>query len=307
MLISDYIDPDSIRLNLDVSDTVELLDSLLAAVRETPAFLTQPPEVRNAICPMIEQREGYGATAIGNGIFFPHARVPGMNGLILFFATCMEPIYSVETPDGQPITMACLAVLPADKPSLGMKIVSTLSRIFSKEEARDALQNAMFPEEIVSYLAKYDVPLESIILVRDVALPYRWTAEPDTPLREVARQLLLNRVPGVPVLDKEGKLLGEVTLTRLQRFGLPNFFLSLKSVAFVRQFDPFEQYFLKEEASIASDVMNGDVVRLEEEGTLMEAVHALAVNRRALVHICRDDVAVGYVDRVAVLNRVISP
>ncbi|MDR1744237.1 MAG: PTS sugar transporter subunit IIA [Planctomycetota bacterium] len=307
MSLSDYIQPDSVFLNLDAADKDSLLDALLDALRKTPAFASQPPEIRETICPMVKWREGYGSTAVGNGILFPHARVPGVNGIILLLATCRAPIHSIQTPDGQPVFMACLAVLPAERPSLGIKLISTLSRLFAKEEARTALRNAASPQDVANYIDRHDSQLESVILVRDLILPYEWTAAPDTPVRDIARHLLQNRVPGVAVLDKEGKLLGEVTLTRLERFGLPNFFLNLKSVSFVRQFDPFEQYFLKEAESVAADIMNGDAAHLDEDGTLMEAIHALAVNRRALVHVCRDGVAVGYVDSVAVLNRVLSP
>lgn len=157
---------------------------------------------------------------------------------------------------------------------------------------------------MIEYISRHDVPLDAVFHVGDLMRPYEWKAAPDTPVREIARKLLQYRMPGTAVVDGDGALLGEATLTRLERFGLPNFFLNLKSVSFVRQFDPFEQYFLKEAQSVATDVMNEDVARLEEDGTLMEAIHALAVNRRALAHVCR---AVGYLDGLVVLDRVLSP
>lgn len=306
MSISDYVQPDSIFLNLNVSDKEVLLGRLIDLAESTPVYAAQPPEIRALLRPMVLQRECYGSTAIGNGILFPHARIPGFSGLLVLLATCRQPLL-VPTPDGEPISLACLAIVPAERPSLAIKLVAALSRLFANEEARELLRNADSPKEVADYIAAHDAPLESVIHVRDVYRPYEWTAAPDTPVREIARQLLQCRMPGVAVLDSEKRLLGEVTLTRLQRFGLPNFFLNLKSVSFVRQFDPFEQYFLKEAQSTAHDVMNEEVSRLPEDGTLMEAIHALAVNRRALVHVCRGDRAVGYVDSVGVLNRVLTP
>ena len=306
MSISDYVQPESVFLNLDVGDKDALLGRLLDEAERTPVFAAQNPGVGDLVRPMVLQRESYGSTALGHGILFPHARVPGFSGLLLLLATCREPL-AIPTPDGKPVNVACLAVVPAERPSLALKTVAALSRLFANEEARELLQRASSPREVTDFIAAHDMPLETTIHVRDILQPYEWTATPETPVREIARQLLQCRMPGVAVLDADGRLLGEVTMTRLQRFGLPNFFLSLKSVSFVRDFDPFEQYFLKEAHSTARDVMNEDVARLPEDGTLMEAIHALAVNRRALVHICDGERAVGYVDGVTVLDRVLSP
>lgn len=306
MNISDFVQADSILLNLEVNSKDELLARLFAAMKESSAYNAQTAAIREQIQPMILQRESYGSTALGNGILFPHARVPGFAGQLLLLATCKKPI-EMETPDGQPISIVFLVVMPAERPSLALKVASTLARLFSDEEARYRLRSTATPQRVVEYIQQHDITVDTIIHVRDVYRPYEWTASPDTPVREIARQMLQNRMPGVAVVDDDGKLLGEVTITRLERFGLPNFFHSLKSVSFVRQFDPFEQYFLKEAESTAQDVMNEDIACLPEDGTLMEAIHALAVKRRAMVHICRDGHAIGYVDGVVVLNRVLSP
>lgn len=306
MSISNYIQPYSVFLNMDVTDKNALLHSLFEIVEKTPAYEVQAPEVARLIRPMLLQRESYGSTAIGNGILFPHARVPGFNGLLIILATLRRTL-DLPAPDGEPIFMVCLAVVPAERPSLALKVVSALSRLFAKEDARHTVRRAATPEEVTEYIAAHDIPIESVIQVGDIFRPYEWTATDDTPVREIARQLLQHRMQGVAVLDSAGELIGEVTLTRLQRFGLPNFFLSLKSVSFVRQFDPFEQYFLVEAKAVASHVMNTDAVCLPESGTLMEAIHTLAVKHRAMVHVCRGGRAVGYVDSAIVLNRVLTP
>lgn len=135
MLLSDYVQPDAILLNLGAPDKDALLELLLDASAKTQVFSAQPPEIRALVRPMVRQRESYGSTAIGNGILFPHARVPGFNGLLLLFATCRE-LADTPTPDGVPVSIACLVVMPAERPSQALRTVSALSRLFSGEEAR---------------------------------------------------------------------------------------------------------------------------------------------------------------------------
>lgn len=306
MLLSDYVQPDSILLNLDAAGKDDLLRQLIDAALKSPIFTAQPPDVGDKLEPMIMRRESSASTAIGNGILFPHARLPGFRGLLLLVATCRRPL-ETPTPDGEPVFMACFAVVPAERPALGLKIASALARLFASEEARNILRRARCPHEVAVYLTAHDEILESVITMRDLFRPYEWSANPETPVREIARQLLRCRMPGVAVVGDKAELLGEVTLTRLQRFGLPEFIETLIDVSLVRQLDPFEHYFLKEAGATARDVMNTEVSSLPEDGTLMEAVHALAINRRALVHVCRDDRPVGYVDSATILNRVLAP
>lgn len=306
MLLSDYIQPDSILLNLDASDKDDLLRQLVDAAHKMPILAAQPLGVAARIGPMIRERESCGSTAIGNGILFPHARVPGFNGLLLLVATCRTPL-RMPTPDGEPVFVACFSVVSAEQPALGLKMASAMARLFTSEQARNILRRARCPHEVAVYLTAHDEALEAAITMRDVCRPYEWSAKPDTPVREIARQLLRHRMTGVAVVDDLGELLGEVTLNRLQCFGLPDSFLNMEDASPFRHLDPFEHYFRKEALSTARDVMDEEIFALSEDGTLAEAIHALAVGRRELVHVCRDGKAVGYVDSATILDRVLTP
>lgn len=306
MRLSDFIQPENILIDVEAEDKEALIQRLLDAMTHRPEYDAQSHAVRDAMRRGILEREGYGSTAIGRGVLYPHARVPGFNGSLILMALCRRPV-EMRTPDGEPVTLACLALMPADQPSLALKVVSALARIFQNPDARNGLRAARSPDEAAAVLTRHDVELENAIRLRDLFRPYEWTAQTDTPIREVARQLLRHRMAATAVLDAGGVPRGEITLTRLLRSGLPDFFLQLKSVSFVREFDPFEQYFHKEAHSVAQDVMNPDIVTLPEDGTLMEAVHALAVHRRALVHVLRDGRALGYLNGWSILNRVLSP
>ena len=306
MKLSDYVQPDLVFPQLNVRNKEELLTYLLGAIEANDSYHSQSDEVCTVMREAVLRRESYGSTALGQGVIFPHARIAGFRGLLLLFATCRSPIY-VDTPDSVPVSIACLAFVPAERPALALKIASGLARVFGNPEAREFLKTATESRQIVNYLAAHDLPLEASIHARDVCLPYGWTARPDTSIREIARRMLQLRLPGIAVLDEAGRLLGEVTMTHLFRHGLPNFFLQLKSVSFVRDFDPFEQYFLREAESVAGDVMDEGAVCVPENATLMEIIHVLAVQGRAMAHVCSDGKAIGFVDNAAVLNRVLSP
>ena len=87
---------------------------------------------------------------------------------------------------------------------------------------------------------------------------------------------------------------------------MPNFFTQLRTISFIREFDPFERYFKHAQNAAAKDVMSEHFSALAEDATLLEVVFELAVRRFPVVHVLRDGRHVGAIDRNAVLKYVIN-
>jgi CBS-domain-containing membrane protein len=119
--------------------------------------------------------------------------------------------------------------------------------------------------------------------------------------------MLEHSLSAVPVAGSDGQIVGEITCDILFRYGLPDFFTRLKSVAFIREFDPFEKYFEKEADSVAGDVMSDHPAVMPPTATLLEIVFALAVEKHMNVYIVAENGAlVGVIDRAAVLDRILN-
>jgi len=110
----------------------------------------------------------------------------------------------------------------------------------------------------------------------------------------------------ISVVDRDETLLGQITCDDLFCFGLPDFFGQLKSVSFIRDYDPFEKYFKGDALRQAKDVMSTDYAALPETGTLLEIVFELAIRRHPKVYVVRDGKRIGVIDRNRVLDKVIN-
>jgi len=129
---------------------------------------------------------------------------------------------------------------------------------------------------------------------------------PDLPLQEATRRMAEYRISTVPVLDGE-TLVGEIVADDLFKLGIPDFFSQLKSVGFIRYFDPFEEYFEVEAASKVSDVMNRHFKTFPEDATLIEIVFAISVQKCPVVYIVGErNKLLGVVDRTLLLKRIIN-
>jgi len=252
--------------------------------------------------PHVEENTPFGP---GNGLAFTSARVPGVTGSSLCLARVKEPI-DCGAPDGTLTEFAAMMVAPENQPHLAVRTMARLSRMAASTEGRVLLSTwgepAAFRAVLSDHLGDHDAP----ILAADLMRPPVCTLGPHMPLREATRTMMRQRFDTVPVVDNAGVLLGEVSCDALYQLGMPDFFGQLKSISFIREFDPFEQYFQGEAGALVNDVMSREPARVTEDATLVEVVFLLSVRRHAKVFVVREDKLVGVIDRILVLDRVIN-
>jgi mannitol/fructose-specific phosphotransferase system IIA component (Ntr-type) len=250
-------------------------------------------------------REEQASTGVGAGLAFPHARIPDLKKPLLLLATLQEPL-AYGSIDEQPVRLLCLVAVPAAAPTVFLKIMAQLSRFFADEGNRQAFLECPTPEAAFQLIRDAELPIDVPILLRDIMRPPLPHVYSDMPLKDATHQMLMHHIGAVAVLDRQERIVGELNCDQLFRYGLPDFFSRLQSVSFIREFDPFEKYFEKEANCVAGDVMDPRPAILPEDGTLLEAVFALAVQKHTNLYVVDAQQRwVGIVDRIAVLDNII--
>jgi mannitol/fructose-specific phosphotransferase system IIA component (Ntr-type) len=306
MKLTNHFTPDQILLNLEVEDKWELLDCMLERLLASPICQAQPEHVREKIGPAIVTREKETPTGIGNGFAYPHARIMGFEGYALCLATLKTPV-EYESVDRKPVDLACMVVTSQEDPVVGVRVMGQLMGLLADEAVRDFFLTKTDPSRIYSYLQNKEVAPSDLIRAKDfMRPPLAMEVRLDTPLQSVVRTMLKHHVEAVAVTDDDGRILGEITCDLLFKKGVPDFFNQLPSVAFIKNFDPFEKYFAQEAHSVASDVMSTDFAAVGEDATLMEIIYLLAVRNYSKAHVVRDGRKVGSIDRILVLDRILN-
>lgn len=119
------------------------------------------------------------------------------------------------------------------------------------------------------------------MFVADVMTVRLFCVRPETPLKEVARKLVRNRVSGMPVVDETGRLLGIISESDIQplRKGAPG-----------------------RPVQTAADVMTRRVTTLAEVDTVTEAARVLARHGLKRAPVLRDGRVVGIVTKSDLLR-----
>lgn len=92
-------------------------------------------------------REKLGSTALGEGVAIPHGRIKGLKQALGAFIRLQTPI-PFESPDGKPVKLLFILLVPEAATELHLQILSELATRFAREQFRNDLSEALDPERV---------------------------------------------------------------------------------------------------------------------------------------------------------------
>jgi len=155
-------------------------------------------------------------------------------------------------------------------------------------------------------MQQQDLNLEFTLTAADIMKSPFFKVHPGDPLPRITHNMAHFREPATAVVDEEGNMVGEITSDIVFQFGMPDFFKQLKSVSFVRNFNPLEKYFAVETDKVAADLMSQDYASVPPSGTLIEIIFQLTVKKRTKVYVVDQGKLVGVIGRMNVLDRAVN-
>jgi CBS domain-containing protein len=145
-------------------------------------------------------------------------------------------------------------------------------------------------------------------LVRDIMDSDPATVRPDTPVEDVVRTLRENELPGVPVIDADGRVVGMVTEADLVLpddegdLHIPHYINLFGGTVFLEPLSRFEDRLRKAFASKADDMMTRDPETVTPDTTVREAARVIHESGHNRLPVVEDGRLVGVVTRVDVLG-----
>ncbi len=301
MDLSQYLTPDTLLLNSPAADKQTTIDQLIDALLADDTI----PLSHEQLAALIAEREQQSPTCLPGGLALPHARVEGFETLRAAMACPAKPLAWGE----HEAQVVCLYLIPAEDPTSGIRFMAGLAELFGDDHARAAIASAGSPPEALEFIRSKQLLTDGPVVARDIMNDEPGEIRPEPPLPDVTRTMLQRHVEALPVCDDTGTVVGEVHCDLLFRRGIPDFFMQLANVSFIRNFDPFESYFADERCSLARDVMSDTPPCVASDATLMEVLFLLTVKDCRRLYVVSDPHAdrtlLGAIDRITVLDRVI--
>ncbi len=243
---------------------------------------------------------------LGSGLALLHVRFEKLEQLTAILCR-VRPTADLGAEDGLPIGGACMVLIPESKPNDALHFMADLIGVVRQESSRTKLRKSRTIDDVRDLLYRFRAGRDhNALTAADVMIKPRAVVTPDMELREATRIMAAMRMETIPVIEGrvyKGLLIGR----KLCTLGLPDFFGQLKSVGFIRRFDPFEKYFEIEKSMTVGEAMSPEFQGFPTNTTLIEVIYELSVRQAPLAVLVDDDGEIaGVVSPELLLERVLN-
>ncbi|MGL4652730.1 CBS domain-containing protein [Cetobacterium sp.] len=305
MKLSSYLSEKVIIPNIKGSNINELVENMLNQLAENNKGLKLEKEI---IKKAVLKREEEASTYLGYGVAIPHARLEHYDDILVAIGFPEKPI-KVKTLDNKEEDLKIVILVIADvlKSKKILKIMSGISKLAIKN--RDVLDKIIAgkdPVGTIKILKDANIEIDHNITAEDLMTNVPGPASVTNTLEDIAKRIIMERVSGIPVVDKNNKFLGEITERELIAFGMPKYTTILNDLNFMTVGEPFENYLINEKTTTIQELYRQDgVVTVDKEASLME-VSYLFMNRGVTrIYVIENGEYLGIILRSDIIRKIL--
>ena len=134
-LVAKLLAPDHVLVDLPASSKKRLFE------QAGLLFENHDGLARSLVFDSLFARERLGSTGLGQGVAIPHGRTKGLKEALGAFIRLAQPI-PFDAPDGAPVTLAFVLLVPEKATEKHLQILSELAQMFSDKALREAMSKA---------------------------------------------------------------------------------------------------------------------------------------------------------------------
>ncbi len=138
---------ESVIVDLSISSQKQLFQEMAKAIIDANGL---DVTVRDIVSAAVE-RERLGSTGVGNGVALPHARIDGIDQVMVGFARLTEPL-DFDSVDNRPVDLVAFLLAPSDAAGAHLRALARVSRQLRREEKRAKLRAAPDAQSLFTLL-----------------------------------------------------------------------------------------------------------------------------------------------------------
>lgn len=304
MKLSAYLDEKFILQNVNEKS----VDRVICNVIEEISSCDEKVNLcKTRVLDALIKREQELSTAIGNGVGIPHARIEGYNDVSVVIVKLEkaidEEIAAIHKMDKVDLLFVIIAGKTKNKRVL--KLMSAISSLVQNTEFLDKIRKEDNEKEIIKLVEHYEKEIKDNITAEDIMCSEVYPAKPEDTLEEIAKRLIKENRAGLPVVDKNGQFLGEITEKELIQYGMPKYTSLMNDLSFMTIGEPFEEYFRNESIVSVKELYRKDVKIIDKKASIMEISFLIITNGNTRLYVVEDGKYVGTVYRSDIIRKVL--
>ncbi|MBE7527328.1 PTS sugar transporter subunit IIA [Nitrosomonas sp.] len=147
-LIAQLLPESNVIIDLDVTSKKRVFEQVGLLFENTLHV------ARSQVFDSLFAREKLGSTGLGQGVAIPHGRIKGLREAAAALVRMKEPI-PFDAPDGLPVSIACILLVPEKATDQHLLILSELAQMFSNKSFREKLLHGQDAKEIHQLISEW--------------------------------------------------------------------------------------------------------------------------------------------------------
>jgi len=286
-----------ILLDRAVSTKEEAIQILVRAIQARYPFPLKPEEIQKAVL----DREALGGTSFPTGIAVPHARLEFLDDIVVAVLRPQHPI----TDPVAPVRLLVLMLTSQNKPAVYLNSLSSILKFSQKSTSFEKALGAGSPKEFLDTIAAEDYSLVKVVTVEDLLTEPPIVAKPTDTLAELLDLFHHKHLSYAPVVDSDGRLVGEIGLGDILKAGFPDFTAQVGSLKFLKTFEPFETLLQKEGTVLVKDLMKPVAFGCDPSASVVELCFEFLQKGRRHCPVVKGHQLVGVLSIMDILSKVV--
>ncbi len=250
-------------------------------------------------------RENDLPTIVAPGMAMPHARLDALNETVVAMATSREGVtYDPGQPNSR-VKLIVLTLAPKATPGAYLQAISCLATICRNPSTADVVASLPTAEQVWAFFDKGGMVLPDHLRACDVMDPVPARLREHDTLASAIDLFVRHRLNELPVVDKDGDLIGVVSTYELLHTCLPDAVLWTDDLTPIMNFEPFAEVLRKENKACLAEIMTTHYATVEEESPAIQIAREISQQRTSRVYVVRERKLRGVASLETLLNKIL--
>lgn len=299
MKLSSILENELIDVNLEANSKEEAIRKLVDRAS------TQIKEISSdKIFHYVMERESQLSTGIGEGVAIPHARIKEVEDFIVTIGLMHKGV-DFDTKDKEPVKIIILILTNNFKNNFMIQSLAAFSKLLKNYDTRENLLKAKSAVDVIRIIDRTNIYIKKTLTAKDIMRTEVSSLKLEMTMKEVVILFFTNNVQGAPVVNDKNEIIGELAEFHILKIGLPEYISMLNDLSFLQSFEPFEEFFKKEEILKVKDIYSKEFVAVSEETSIVEIAFLMISKKARRIYVTRGKELIGLVNRHDLLTKVL--
>lgn len=250
-------------------------------------------------------RENDDPTIVGPGIAMPHAKLEALDQIVVAVATSRQGIlYDKRRPDNL-IKLIILTLAPKDAPGAYLQTMSCVAKICRDPTTVEVVSSLPTREKIWNFFDEGGVALPDHLRARDIMDPVEVKLLEHDTLERAIDLFVRHRLNELPVLDKDGDLIGVVSTNELLRVCLPEYILWMDDLTPIMNFEPFAEILRKESQTWLTEIMTSEYATVQVDEPAVQVAKQITREQTNRAYVLQGKRLLGIVSLETFLSKIL--